>query len=66
MGAENLINEKDSSIVIVISTWENLEDWRVWESSRIRQAILREADALLVEEPQVTTYRPMPTVKWAG
>lgn len=64
VGAENLVNEKDSSIIAVISTWEKAEDWRIWEKSAIRQELLRQIRTLLEEEPKVTVYRIMPTVRW--
>jgi len=63
VGAENLLSGKDSSIVAMVSTWERIENWKVWEISKIRQDILREAETLLVEEPRVIVYRIMPTVK---
>ena len=64
VGAENLINAKDISIVAIISTWESVEDWKAWETSTARREILREAEALLEEELRITIYRIMPTVKW--
>ena len=66
VGAENLISEKDISIVAVVSTWEKAEDWRVWEKSTIRQELLRKAETLLVEKPKITIYRTEPTVRWVG
>jgi len=66
VGAENLISEKDTSIVAVISTWEKAEDWRVWEKSTIRQKLLRQAETILVEEPRITVYRTAPTARWVG
>ena len=59
---ENLINEKDSSVVAMLSTWEKLEDWRVWKESEITQELLRQAETLLMGEPRVTTYSVMPAV----
>ena len=64
VGAENLLSEQDVSIVATVSTWEKVENWSLWEGSKISQEILREAEALLVEEPRVTIYRIMPTVRW--
>ena len=64
VGAENLVNDKDSSIVAIISTWEKVEDWRSWEASKARREILREAEALLEEELRVTIYRIIPTARW--
>ena len=66
VGAENLISERDISIVAVVSTWAKAEDWRVWEKSTIRQELLRQAETLLVEEPKVTIYRTAPTARWVG
>ena len=64
VGAENLLSEQDFSIVASVSTWEGVENWRVWEDSKISQEVFREAGPLLVEEPKVTIYRIMPTVRW--
>ncbi len=65
VGAENLISEKDISIIAVVSTWVKAEDWRLWEKSTIRQGLLRKAETLLVEEPKITIYRTTPTLRWA-
>ncbi len=64
MSAENLTSEKDRSVSLMISTWEKTGDWRTWEQSKISQDLLKQAEALLVEEPKVTIYRMMPTVRW--
>ena len=64
VGAENLINDKDVSIVAIITTWEKVEDWRSWEKSRARQEIHREIEELLEEEPRIAIYRIIPTVRW--
>lgn len=63
---EILINEKNVYIVIVVSTWVKVEDFRVWEKSTIRKELLRQAEALLVDETKVTVWRAMPTVRWVG
>jgi heme-degrading monooxygenase HmoA len=64
VGAENLVSEKDSSIVTMISMWEEVENWRMWERSEISHELHRQAEDLLVEEPRVTAYRIIPTVGW--
>ena len=66
VGAENLLSEQDISIVATVDTWEKVENWRLWEASKVRQEVLWEAEALLEEEPNVTIYRMMPTVRWAS
>ena len=63
---ENLVNEENVSVVAMVSTWETLECWRLWEASKITQGLLREAATLLMEKPRVTTYRMVaPEVWWA-
>ena len=66
VGAENLINDKDTSIVAIITTWEDVEYFREWEKSRARKAIMDEYRDSLAEEPKVTIYRIIPTQKWMG
>lgn len=61
VSAENLISRRDSSIVIVMSTWERVEDWGTWESSDLRLKLLREAEALLEDKTRATLYGIMPT-----
>jgi len=64
VGAENLMNNHDVTIVAIITTWEEVEYFRDWEKSRSRQAIIKEFQDTLVEEPKVTIYRIIPTRKW--
>jgi heme-degrading monooxygenase HmoA len=63
VGAENLMNNHDVSIVAIITTWEDEEYFRDWENSRSRKALMKEFGDLLVEEPKVTIYRIIPTKK---
>jgi len=64
VGAENLMNNKNVSIVAIITTWEDVECWRDWEKSKSRLAIMKEYQNLLAEEPKVSIYRIIPTQKW--
>lgn len=64
VGAENLASFQDKSIVASISTWQKPEDWFAWRDSKVAQTLWAEVTAFLVEEPQVTIYRVMPTVDW--
>jgi heme-degrading monooxygenase HmoA len=64
VGAENLVSEEDLSVVLMMSTWETIENWRTWvESSRTRD-LFRQAKAVVMGTARVTVYRTMPTVKW--
>ena len=64
VGAENLMNNHDVSIVAIITTWEDVEFFRDWEKSRRRLAIMKEFEGLLAEEPKVSVFRLIPTKKW--
>lgn len=64
VSAENLLSEKDFSVVIMISTWETIENWRTWAESRITKDLLRQAKAVAVGSARLTAYRTMPTVEW--
>jgi heme-degrading monooxygenase HmoA len=66
VGAENLVSDKDPSIVAIITTWDSVEQWRDWQESRMRGEIMKEAEPLLEEELRVSVYRVIPTVRWVG
>jgi heme-degrading monooxygenase HmoA len=64
-GMENLVSEENACVVAMVSTWENLEDWKSWAQSTITQELFREAETLLMEQPRMTTYRTiMPGISW--
>jgi antibiotic biosynthesis monooxygenase (ABM) superfamily enzyme len=62
--AENLFSSKEKAIAIIIYSWEEFEDWCVWEQSNARRKIIEQADTLLLEQPRVTVYQVIPTVEW--
>jgi len=62
--AENLVSDKDPSIVAVITTWESVEHWRAWQDSKMRGEMMKEAGPLLEEELRVSVYRVIPTARW--
>ena len=64
VSAENLLREGDDTIVVEMSTWETVEHWKAWETSKVRQALVRQAVELRLDEPVVTVYTVMPTVGW--
>jgi antibiotic biosynthesis monooxygenase (ABM) superfamily enzyme len=65
VGAETLRSEADSSLIVLLKTWDKVDDWRSWETSKLRQSVLDEAKAFLLEEPRVTLYRMMSPTGWA-
>ena len=66
VGADNLVNDRDSTIVAIITTWDSVEQWRDWQDSKMRAEIMKEADGLLEEELRVSVYRVIPTARWVG
>jgi len=64
VGAENLTNRRDSSIVLVISTWERPENWIAWEKSKVRAELIKEIDLLVEDKTRVELYDIIPTTKW--
>ena len=64
MGAQNLQNTRDPSIVALVSTWENIDSWHNWERSSARAEINEEARPLVAEELRVSTYNIVPTARW--
>lgn len=64
IGAENLVSEEDFSVVVMISTWETLENWKAWVESRRTRELLRQAKTVVMQAARITAYRTMPTVEW--
>ena len=64
VSAENLVSEEDFSIVMMISTWETIENWTTWVESRRTQDLLRQAKAVVMEAARITAYRTLPTSEW--
>jgi heme-degrading monooxygenase HmoA len=64
ISAEHIRSVKGTSIAALLYNWKGLENWEAWESSKLRQQILQEAEALLVSKPRITIYEVVPTSAW--
>lgn len=62
--AEDLLGEKDSSVVVTISTWKRAEDWKEWENSQIRKQLYQDVEEILEDKPRVQMYRTLETKRW--
>ena len=62
--SENLLGEKDSSVVVTISTWKKAEDWKEWENSGIRQQLYQDVEEILEDKPRVQMYRIVEKQRW--
>jgi len=61
--AEFLVSEGDHSIGVMISTWQTMENWRVWVGSKGTQELLWRARTVVTGTPRITAYTTMPTVE---
>lgn len=64
VGAENMVSRKDSSIILVISTWERPENWIAWEKSKLREDLLKELEPMVDDKMRVELYDIIPTTRW--
>ncbi len=64
VSAENLVSDVDSTVVIMISTWQSIDNWRAWLKSRITQDLIRPDKELSKDKPRITAYRVMPASDW--
>jgi len=53
---ETLVNTDDPANVLVISTWQSLEDWNTWDKSDLRLKITERVNQLLVKPYTVKIY----------
>ncbi len=63
VGAENLASRRDSSIILVISTWERTENWIAWQKSKVKAELLEEIEPLVEDETRIEIYDVIPTTK---
>ncbi len=63
VGAENLASRRDSSIILVISTWEGTENWIAWQKSKVKAELLEEIEPLVEDETRIEIYDVIPTTK---
>ena len=61
VSGETLSSLEDAATVSVLSTWQSLEAWKVWEESAARIKIEEQMESLLTERPKVTIYQVMAT-----
>jgi heme-degrading monooxygenase HmoA len=64
ISAEHIRNVKGTPIAALLYNWEKREDWETWESSKLRQQILQEAEPILASVPRITIYEVVPTSAW--
>jgi len=64
IGAENLVSEEDLSVVIMITTWETIENWKTWADSKVTKDLLQQAKAVVTGGARLTVYNIMPTKEW--
>ncbi len=66
VGAENFADTRDRSIIAMVSTWQDVQFWEVWEKSSIRKILLEQAKGFLEEEPRTKVYKIQPTTNWGN
>ena len=64
VGAENLTNRRNRSVIVAISTWESPENWIAWEKSKVRAELLEEIEPFVKDQTRVELYDIIPTKKW--
>ena len=65
VSAENLVSTNDKHVLAIVYTWENIENWKLWEKSMITQKTIHELEDSLLEKPRVIIYRIVSTTAWA-
>jgi heme-degrading monooxygenase HmoA len=56
ISGETLNNVDNPEEYLVITTWQSVESWKTWESSRQREEIQGKIDALLGQESEYAIY----------
>ena len=59
ISSETLISSDDKSVILVISTWDHMENWKTWKNSAERADIENAIESLLSEKPVIQAYEVM-------
>ena len=59
ISGRTLYNMENPEDCLVVSEWQTLEDWHVWQKSRKRSEIQEKIDALTGEPTDYSIYAPM-------
>ena len=60
VSGEVLTSVDDPSVRIIIGTFLTLDHWKQWESSQMRQEVLRQIEPFLASPPRVAVYIARP------
>jgi heme-degrading monooxygenase HmoA len=64
ISAEHIRSVRGTPIAALLYNWKRREDWVAWESSKLRQQILQEAEPPFLSAPRITVYELVPTSPW--
>ncbi len=64
ISAEHIRSLRGAPIAALLYNWEKLENWELWESSKLRQQMLEEAQKFTTSQPRITIYEVIPTSAW--
>src|SRR4030042_3763988 len=53
---ETLVSIDDPNYVLVISTWDSLDDWKAWDTSETRLKLKPRINELLIESYTARTF----------
>ena len=59
ISGETLWSVDDPSLWLVISTWHDIDSWKVWETSPERQQSASKMESLLIAPEKVSVFRSM-------
>ena len=58
---ETLVDTEGNSIVLTVSTWLSLDDWKAWETPESASQLGQLTQPFWVESPKISTYQLTPT-----
>ena len=64
ISGETLVNQNDQQCLMVISIWQNIEDWMNWKESDERKEDEAQLERLLKEPAQHEIYEVVSTNLW--
>ena len=61
VSGEALLDTRDDSKIITLSTWKSIEDWEQWAKSEFRAKLYQDTETFLRKKPTVRIFEVVAT-----
>ena len=57
ISGNTLVGVEDPPLIVIVTIWESVKDWKAWEKSEAQKKIFRKIMPFLLEKSKIKIYR---------